>query len=131
MQAGVAPGTLLRITFLLPLSPTQWDSQVLGISCVDLKKSVMLCPEERLWTPGFSCQLHFYLQGSLRLLCQRLWPVQPTTCPSSIRSTAILCRVSRPPLPRGLCGCDPLFHKPHSVLRSSGASRKLGRGPQE
>lgn len=34
--------------------------------------------------PGFSCQLHVYLQGSLRFLCQRLWTVQPTTSPAPL-----------------------------------------------
>lgn len=56
---------------------------------------------------------------------------QPTTSPSSIRSTATLCLGSPVPSSQGLSGCDLLFHKPRSALRASGASWKLSQGPQE
>lgn len=61
----------------------------------------MLCPEERVWTPGFNCQLHFYLQRSFRFLCQHCAHAagQPTASPSSTRSAAVLCRGHQPPLP--------------------------------
>lgn len=81
--------------------------------------------------PGFSCQLHVYLQGSLRFLCQRLWAVQPTTSPAPLGLPRSCAGGRRPPLPRGLSSCDPLFHKPHSPRRSSGTSWKPGQGPQE
>lgn len=83
----------------------------------------MLCPEERLWTPGLNCQLHFYL----RLLCF-LCPCCAPRCraaynqPSSTRSPTGWCGVPAPS-PWGLRGCDPCSTAP--------LSSQLGPGPQE